>query len=48
MLFNLVQGCTPMHDAVIGATLGYLSLWLINAIYQHGSSRELARVILSC
>lgn len=48
MLFNLVQGCTPMHDAVIEATLGYLSLWLINAIYQHGSSRELARVILSC
>lgn len=33
MLFNLVQGCTPIHDAVIGATLGYLSLWLINAIY---------------
>lgn len=24
MLFNLVQGCTPLHDAVIGATLGYL------------------------
>jgi len=33
LLCNLSQGWAPLPEAVIGAAAGYLSLWLLNALY---------------
>ncbi len=34
LLVNLQGAVVPLHDAVIGAVAGYLSLWLVNWLFK--------------
>lgn len=40
LLFNLITGFVPLHKAVLGAILGYLSLWLLYHVFKYLTGKE--------
>lgn len=40
LLFNIVNGFTPLSDAVLGAAIGYLSLWSVYWLFKLATGRE--------
>jgi leader peptidase (prepilin peptidase)/N-methyltransferase len=34
ILFNLIGGFVPIHQAIIGAVAGYLSFWIIGTLFR--------------
>ncbi|MBE5214625.1 prepilin peptidase [Pectobacterium sp. A535-S3-A17] len=40
LLFNLSETFVPLHDAVVGAMVGYLSLWLLYSVFKYATGKE--------
>lgn len=40
LLFNIVNGFTPLSDAVLGAAIGYLALWSVFWLFKLATGRE--------